>query len=174
MKKRWLSFTVLLFLSTIWFSCNKTEDGSYVEPITVSEKINGQWQILSLTMIDEAAKSAGIKPDEVPLTDQFSFNTFGITLNVDSENNATDYSISGNAPGLIAPAGYWALDSNFPRANGTPIVINLYTDAAKTQLANQISIASMPGGSEQMDIKLIHTSNGVAYVSYLYSLVPSN
>lgn len=162
---------MLFFLSTIWFSCNVNEDGSYVRPIKIYEKVNGTWQLLSLKMIDETAKSAGITPDEMSLTDQFTFNSFAITLNVDAENNATTYTVTGTAPELLESNGFWDLDNEFPLTDGTPVKIILYSDAGKTQKTNQVSVSSMPGAVDEMELKLTHYSNQVAYVSYLYKLI---
>ena len=171
MKKTRLLIIVLIFIPTLWYGCTKTDDGSYTAPITVNEKVNGTWNMFSIKMIDETAKSAAIKPDEVNLTDQFNFLGFAITLNVDEANKATTYAVTGEAPQLLAPQGFWALDTDFPPTDGTPVKINLYADAAKTQKTNQVSITTMPGALPEMELKLTHTSNQVAYVSYLYKLV---
>ena len=162
---------LLMVLPSLWVGCTKNDDGSFVEPITVYEKVDGTWNMLSLKMIDETAKAASIKPDEVVLTDQFGFAGFSISLNVDASNKPTNFTVSGTAPALLPTQGFWNLDKSFPAANGKPVVVNFYSDEAKTQLTNQVSITSMPGGSAEMELKLVHTSNGVAYVSYLYRLV---
>jgi hypothetical protein len=171
MKKTKLLIIVLIFMPALWYGCTKTDDGSYTAPITVYEKVNGTWNMFSIKMIDETAKSAAIKPDEVTLTDQFSFAGFAITLNVDEANNATTYVVSGAAPELLVPQGFWDLDTQFPQTNGTAVKINFYSDAAKTQKTNQVSITTMPGALPEMEIKLTHSSNQVAYVSYQYKLV---
>jgi hypothetical protein len=174
MENKKFLFIILLFLSTMWYSCNKTEDGSYVAPITVYEKVDGTWKLLSIKMIDETAKSANIKPDEVDLTDQFTFQTFSITLNVDAENKPGAYSVTGTAPALLEPNGFWDLDNAFPRTDGTAVKINLYSDAAKTQKTNQVSISTMPGAKAEMELKLTHISNKVAFITYQYKLVLAN
>jgi len=174
MEKKKIWIIMLCFLSTIWYSCNKTEDGSYIAPISVYEKIDGTWNLLSIKMIDETAISAGITPDEMTLTDQFTFQSFAITLNIDSENKSTSYSVAGTAPELLDPSGYWDLDTEFPHTTGDPVIINLYSDAAKMHKTNQASISTLPGANAEMELKLTHTSNQVAYVSYQYKLVLAN
>ena len=165
--------TVLILVSflTLLYGCSKTEDGSYTPPITVYEKIPGTWKLLSIKMIDETAKAAGIKPDEMLLTDHLNFQDFAITLNVDAENKPTTYVVNGNVPELLSPEGYWDLDAEFPFTTGVPIKISLYSDAARTQKTNQLSITSMPGSKSEMELKLTHTSNQVAFVTYLYNLI---
>ena len=140
MKKTRLLIIVLIFMPVLWYGCSKTDDGSFTAPITIYEKVNGTWNMFSIKMIDETAKSASIKPDEVTLTDQFSFAGFAITLNVDEANNPTTYTVTGTAPQLLLPQGYWDLDTQFPQTDGTPVKINLFADAAKTQKTNQVSI----------------------------------
>jgi hypothetical protein len=160
-----------LFLPAIWFGCNKTNDGSFVLPITVHEKVAGNWQLSSLQMIDETARKAGIMPDQIDLTSQLNFPTFKIALNVDGNNKATDFIITGNAPALINPAGYWDLDNSFPPTDGTPVNVILYSDAAKTARIGRLQISTMPGAKDEMVVKLTHTSNQVPYATYQYKLV---
>jgi len=171
MSKSKIFILALLLTSSLWMGCKKQDDGSYTAPITVYEKVKGTWNLSVVSMIDETARAAGIKPDEIVLTDQFNFKTFSIQLNVDDKNLSTTYAVNGNVPQLLAPQGYWALDSDFPQTNGTPLKINLYSDAAKTLMTNQLTISNMPGALSAMDLKLTHTSNKVAYVTYQYKLV---
>lgn len=161
---------IILFSLLMGYGCSKTEDGSYTPPITVYEKIPGTWQLLSIKLIDETAKSAGIKPDELILTEGLNFQSFAITLETDAQNQATTFAVTGDAPELLPLLGYWDLDSQFPLTDGTPVKINLYSDAGKSQKTNQLSITSMPGATAEMELKLVHTSNQVAYATYLYKL----
>lgn len=170
MKQNIKVFVCLLTFFTLWYGCTKTEDGEYTPPITNYEKVPGTWQLLSVKLIDETAKAAGIKPDEMTLTNQLNFQGFSLTLEVDANNKPVTYYVTGDAPELLTPQGYWDLDADFPQTNGTPVKINLYTDAAKTQKVHQLSITAMPGANAEMEIKLTHTSNQVAYVSYVYRL----
>ncbi|MDR3285945.1 MAG: DUF5004 domain-containing protein [Prevotellaceae bacterium] len=170
-KTKYLFGSLMLLLSLFLFTgCNDTDDGSYVSPITISEKTNGDWHLLSVTQIDETAKKAGLSPSEISLTDQFGFTTFGITLNVDNEGNPTSYAVSGSAPELFNEQGYWALDTDFPQTNGTPPAILLYEDAAKAHKNGKLSITSMPGAAPEMELKLTRTSNDVPFVSYQFKL----
>lgn len=170
MKKTKSIFLVLVVLLIAGYGCTETDDGSYTAPITVYEKIPGTWQLLSLKMIDETARAAGIKPDELVLTNQFNFQSFSIVFEVDENYNPTTYMVSGDVPELLAPEGYWNTDTEFPLTDGTPVKINLYSDAAKSQLTNQLSITAMPGATAEMELKLTHTSNQVAYATYVYRL----
>lgn len=162
---------LLFLLPSIWTGCTKQDDGSDVAPITVYEKINGTWNMFSLKLVDETAKSAGIKPDEMVITDQFNFQNFSITLNVDENKLPTTFSVSGDVPALLDTQGYWEIDKLYPATDGTPVVIYFYADEAKTQKTNQVSISSMPGATAEMELKLVHTSNQVAYLTYQYTLV---
>jgi|WetSurSiteA1Bulk_404760.scaffolds.fasta_scaffold01344_3 hypothetical protein len=170
MRKTKLAFITLLSFLSLWYGCTKTEDGVYTPPITVYEKIPGTWKMLSMKLIDETAKSAGIKPDEIVLTDQLNFASFEITLDENAQNQPTTFTVTGECPELLPSQGYWDLDSQFPPTDGTPVKINLYSDAAKTQKTNQLSITAMPGATAEMELRLTHTSNQVAYATYLYKL----
>ena len=68
-------FLMLLFAavatSFCFTACDDTEDGSYVPPITLGEKIAGQWQLSSITQIDESNAKT------MDLTGQFDFATLG-------------------------------------------------------------------------------------------------
>ncbi|MDR2065900.1 MAG: DUF5004 domain-containing protein [Prevotellaceae bacterium] len=168
---KYFNGSFLLFVAIFIFTgCADTDDGSYVSPITVSEKTNGDWHLLNLTQIDETAKKAGLNPSEMSLTDQFEFTTFGITLNVDDDGNPTSYAVSGNAPDIFNEQGYWSLDTDFPQTNGTPPTILLYGDAAKTQKTGKLSITGIPGATPEMELKLTRTSNNVPFVSYQFKL----
>lgn len=155
-------------------SCKKIENGNFVEPITLYEKIKGSWALADLIQVDETAKTAGIQPDQISLYDQFDFSTFEITLDVDADNRPTEYRVEGNAPELFPGNGYWDLDTDFPRAGGPTPVINLYSDVAKATLVGQLSIASMPGANPEMEMRLTRSTAGVAFVSYQYKLSKAN
>ncbi len=165
---------LMFLLPVMWSGCNKQDDGEVTAPITIYEKVGGTWNMLTLKMIDETAKSAGIKPEEMVITDQFNFGSFGLMLNLDESNQPTTFSVLGDAPELIIKEGYWDLDKSFPAADGTPIVITLYSDTEKTLAANQLQITSMPGATPQMELRLTHSSEGVAYMTYQYTLVSAN
>lgn len=163
---------LLLLLWLLPFSgCEPTtDDGSYTDPITLYEKIGGNWVLSGITQVDETAKTMGISPSEMNLTDQFSFKTFAINLTVDAGNKPTSYQVSGTAPELFPNQGYWELDTSFPFANATPPKALLYSDAVKTVKIGELSITSLPGSKQEMELKLTRTSKGVPFVSYVYSL----
>jgi hypothetical protein len=146
-----------------------TDDGSYVDPITLYEKIGGAWKLADIRQVDETAKAAGISPNEINLYAQFSFGRLSIELK--TENNLpVSYQVTGGAPELFPDAGFWQLDTEFPFANGTAPKILLYSDAAKTVKIGELSITSMPGAKAEMELKLTRTAKGVPFVSYIYSL----
>lgn len=165
-------FAFLLLIGILpWAGCTNTEDGKYVEPITLYEKIKGEWILTNLSLVDETANALGISPKEITLSDQFSFETFAMALNVDENNQPTTYQVSGTAPKLFPTDGYWNLNSPFPTTTGTSPVINLYADATKTTLTGQLSVITTPGSTAEMNLKLTRFTSGVAYVSYQYKLI---
>ncbi|MDL2212449.1 DUF5004 domain-containing protein [Bacteroides sp. OttesenSCG-928-D19] len=170
--KKTTKLIVFLLLACMFpfIGCNDTNDGSYVEPITLYEKVNGSWSLTGIVQIDETAKVSGIKPDEISLYDQFGFDSFSLSLNVDAQNRPTSYQVSGTAPELFSNSGYWDLDTEFPYASGAAPTINLYSDAGKTTLVGQLSIVSIPGATPAMELKLTRSSAGVVFVSYNYQL----
>ncbi|RQP07828.1 MAG: DUF5004 domain-containing protein [Parapedobacter sp.] len=170
-----LRIALLCFIGTLSFmSCHKIDDGSFVEPITLYEKVKGSWTLSDVLQIDETAKTAGIQPDQISLYDQFDFSTFEITLDVDADNRPTAYRVDGNAPELFPSSGFWDLDTDFPRAAGPAPVINLYSDAGKTSLIGQLNISAMPGANPVMDLTLTRKTAGVSFVSYQYKLSKAN
>jgi hypothetical protein len=172
-KNKYLFGCLLLFFMVLSLvGCEPvTDDGSYVDPITLYEKIGGNWKLSDVKQIDETAKAMGISPDEMNLTEQFNFQSFVIALNVSEDKNPTSYQVSGLAPELFPNSGFWDLDSHFPYADGTAPTVNLYSDEAKTKLTGQLSIVSLPGAKQEMELKLTRTSEGVPFVSYQYKLV---
>lgn len=167
-------FTVFLLL-TIMFSfvaCNDTDDGSFVEPITIYEKIRGNWKTTFVKQIDEVAKSKSESPSEMTITDLFNFSTFSIALNVDANNKPTEYKVGGTAPELFPKSGYWNLDYEFPNTNGTATKLNLYSDAAKTNKVGELSITATPGATSVLELKFTRKTQGTDFVSYVYNLSP--
>lgn len=155
-------------------SCNDTDDGSYVEPITLYEKVTGNWTLNNILQIDETAKVSGIKPNEISLFEEFNFNSFNLSLAVDNQNQPTTYQVNGTAPHLFPVSGYWDLNSSFPAASGSAPILSLYSDAGKSTLIGQLSIISVPGATPTMELQLTRKVNGVAFVSYNYQLSKSN
>ena len=59
MKTIRLSLAVLFTIALSLTSCTDTNDGTYVTPISISEKIQGTWAAISVKQTDETAKTAG-------------------------------------------------------------------------------------------------------------------
>jgi hypothetical protein len=161
---------LLLFMFLPFAGCEPvTEDGDHADPITLYEKIGGKWTLSNLRQVDETALAAGISPNEINLFAQFQFGTLAIELT--TENNLpTTYQVTGDAPELFPNVGYWKLNIEFPSADGTPPQILLYSDEAKTSQVGKLSIVSIPGARDEMELKLTRTTQGISFVSYLYTL----
>lgn len=162
----WLAFVMCFFA----LSCDNIEDGSYVDPITIYEKVNGNWQLANLKMVDEVAKANKIEPNEETLNSYFNYEDFKINFSVDENNKPTTYEVTGNVPPLFAPKGYWALSSDFQQTNDVATKIYLYSDAQKTQKTDELRIVSVPGKNKEMQFQLTRSSDGVAFVSYVFKL----
>lgn len=157
-----------LLVSRLCFTaCNGTEDGSYVAPITLSEKINGQWVLSSIKQVDEIASK------DIELTGQLDFMSFGIDLQADAENNPTTFSVTGNAPALLPASGNWEMEHPFTNSDGTPARIFLYSGADKSQKAAVLTVTATPGANRILEFKLTRKQKGQAFVSYIYNLVPA-
>ena len=166
-------YVFLLMVAVLPFvSCNDTDDGSYVAPITIYEKINGNWAVTSLKQVDEIAKANAQSPIEMTLTDQFSFSTFTINLNVDSNNEPTNYQIGGTAPKFFPSEGYWSLEYPFQNTDGSASIINLNSDASKDTQVDQLSVTAIPGSNKVLELKFSRKAKGVTFVSYVYQLSP--
>ena len=155
--------------------CDNTEDGSYVDPITIYEKVSGNWGLTNLKMVDVFAKANKIEPNEENLSTYFNYEDFKIKFNVDEKNNPTSYEVTGNVPPLFAPKGYWRLSTDFQPTNpGNPVKIYLYSDAQKTQKTDELRVGSIPGKNGEMEIQLDHASGGIVFVSYVFKLTAIN
>lgn len=139
------------------FSCNTVEDGSYVAPLTQYEKISGQWIVNSVTQTDE------LENKKMTLTNLFDFDTFGIHLNVDADNNPTSYNIEGNAPALIPTSGTWKLGNAFVNTDGSAPQIILNDNV-------YLTVTGVPGSKKELEYKLTRTQNGKPFVSYTYNM----
>jgi hypothetical protein len=168
MKKTSLILMFILVMQLI--GCNKTDDGVFTEPITMYEKMVGTWTISKVAQKDLIAIAASSKPDQILLTNKFDFKTFTITLNADEKFTPTTFEVGGTSPQLFLQSGYWKLNNPFPNTDGKPLVIELYSDEAKTVLIDELSISTVPGAKKTLVFDLIRESNGVAYVDYEYSL----
>lgn len=167
------SFILLaLFLS---YGCEKQDDGSYVPPYSVTEMIRGTWKLSTIKEIDEIAVTAGAKAkdSELSLTSKFKFSTFVITLNADSvkEFVPTTFKVEGESPSLFLKEGYWDLDQDYLKSDGMGNTIRLYSDAAKTNLVDELYLTKLPQGVNSMSFKFSRkTSDNTVFLSYLYEV----
>ncbi|WP_445730899.1 DUF5004 domain-containing protein [Mariniflexile sp.] len=161
---------VFVFFCLLVLGCSKTDDGSYVEPITVYEKMQGNWNLMNLRMVDQFAKTNGIQPSEQNLSALFNYDVFKIAFNVDANMLPTSYQVSGNVPPIFQLSGYWGLNTGFQPTNSGAIQINLYSDAQKTNRTDTLLLTSVPGSNEEMEVQLVRTSGGTPFVSYVFSL----
>jgi hypothetical protein len=161
-----LSMVLLLPLS----GCDPiTDDGSYIAPISLYEKISGIWNLTDVRQTDERTKAAGISPNEISLYAEFQFSTMVIELKAEG-NQPSSYTVSGDVPELFPKTGFWKLESEFPYADATAPTILLFSDAACTVKTGELGVASVPGAQPEMQLKLTRTSKGVPFVSYLFKL----
>ena len=167
-------FALILFLALQFTACTDTNDGSYVAPISIGEKIHGTWAAISVKQTDEIAKTAGQTPTDLGLSRQFNFTSFNVLFNTDDNNNPTSYNITGDAPALIPTSGYWSMPNLFINTDTTPNEIYLFTDQAKTQKIATLALSSIPGLLDVFEFKLTRRTNGVAFVSYTYRLCKVN
>lgn len=164
----------LAILCLFTFGCNDPDDGDYSDPITIYEKINGDWNLMNLKMVDEVAKASATEPSEENLSTYFNYENFKISFNVDEKNQPTTYLVSGDVPPLFAPSGYWKLSSDFQQTDASATKIYLYSDAQKTQLTDELRLTAVPGSNEEMEIQLVRTSNNVPFISYVFKLSAAN
>ena len=168
-------YWLAVFLCISLFGCTNTEDGSYVDPITLYEKVNGNWGLTNLKLVDEFALKNAIEPHEENLSTYFNYEDFKIKFNVDEKNQPTSYEVLGDVPPLFAPKGFWRLSSDFQQTNASgPVSIYLYSDAQKTQKTDELKLTSVPGNSDEMEFKLVHSSGGSTYASYVFKLTAIN
>lgn len=158
-------------LCPLFCACSE-DDGSFVEPISLYEKVAGNWKLTRIKQVDEIAANNGGSLKEMDLTG--FFDSFNISLNVDGVNNPTTYSIGGNAPALLPASGYWNLDRSFQKWDGTPTTLQLFSDAEHKNLIGKVSVTDVPGVSATLSLKLIRSSKGIPFVSYTYTLIPNN
>lgn len=164
------SIFLLVIMSLLAIGCDEFNDGSNVEPITLYEKVNGDWSLMNLKMVDEYAKVNKIKPDEQNLSTTFNYEDFKINFGVDESMNPTTYEVSGNVPPLFPPTGYWNLSSPFQPTNASALKIYLYSDAAKTQMTSELRLTSVPNSNGEMEFQLVRVSGGGAFISYVFKL----
>lgn len=138
-------------------ACDDTDDGSYVPPITLGEKIAGEWQLSTITQIDESDAKT------MDLTGQFDFATLGLSLNEDGT-----FAVSGSAPAFIPQSGTWRMANDFVSSDGTAAQIIMNDNVFLT-------VTAVPtGGTSHLKFKLTRKAKGIAFVSYEYDLVKVN
>lgn len=169
-----IKLLVVVFFGLLAFSCDKSDDGSYVEPITIYEKMQGNWNLMNLRMVDRFAKTNAIEPSEQNLSALFNYDTFQIVFNVDEHMQPTSYQVLGTVPPIFQLSGYWALNTSFQPTNSEAIQIQLYSDAKQTIKTDMLLLTSVPGSNEKMEVQLVRTSGGTAFVSYVFSLSSNN
>lgn len=165
-------FLAFIFLSAVvsFTACNDTDDGHFVEPITLFEKIQGEWIVKSVKQIDEIAKTNAQSPSEMTLTNQFDLSTFTIKLNVDNNNQPTSYEVGGTAPAFFPTSGFWSLDYPFPNTDASATVMILYSDASKTKETGTLTVTATPGATDVLELKFTRKTKGADFVSYVYNL----
>lgn len=161
---------LLAILSLLAIGCNEPDDGHHVDPITINEKIDGEWGLMNLKMVDEIAKAAKTEPSEQDISTLFNYDNFRIKFNVDEKMKPATYEVTGDVPPLFALSGYWALSSDFQQTNGEAVKIYLYSDAQKTIKTDELRLTSVPGSNEEMEIQLVRTSGGTPFISYKFKL----
>lgn len=161
-----------LMTGAFFVACNDSEDGSYVEPITLYEKLQGTWGLRTLQQVDEAGKASGAKYTTMDLTESFDFTSFGLELQLDEKKRPTSFTVKGNAPALFPTGGYWDLSNEFYNTDGSPTVMYLYSDAAKSQKIGQLTVSSVPGSTAILGLKLTRSLKGKVFISYNYELAP--
>lgn len=162
-----------LMTGALFTACNDTEDGSYVEPITLYEKLQGTWSLRTLQQVDEAGKASGAKYTTMELTQSFDFTTFKLNLQLDESRRPTTFQVSGDAPALFPTNGYWELSNDFYNTDGSPTVMYLYSDASKNQKTGQLTVSSVPGSTAILGLKLTRSAKGKVFISYNYELAPA-
>jgi hypothetical protein len=168
--KRTKNLLLLVFFALLFMMCEKTDDGEYVAPLTLYEKLAGQWNISSMKLVDEIAKASSIEPDDIELKTRFGFESFTITFNVDADSLPTTFQVGGDSPALFLKQGYWEMDIPFVHSDGTPSEIYLYADDARTDLKDKLIVTTLPGARPDLEFKLSRYTGSTVYVSYVFKL----
>jgi hypothetical protein len=140
----------------LFTSCATTDDGDYVAPIQLTEKIGGNWVLNTIVQTDETNAT------ELALTSLLGFDTFNLNL-----SEGGQFSVSGNAPKLLPTSGTWELDNNFVKSTGDAIQLILKGSEGIATL----TVTTTPGAKPELGFQLTRKQGGHAFVSYKYSLV---
>ena len=151
-------FVMLLMMgSFLLTSCDNTDDGSYVAPITLYEKIGGKWVLNTVTQTDESTSKT------MDLTSLFDFSSLVVNLNTDAKGEPSTFTVDGTAPEILPTSGTWKMENAFVNSDGSSAVI-LLNDHIK------LMVTSLPGNKKVLEFKLTRKFNGKAFVSYTYNL----
>lgn len=150
-----------LMVALLAASCSTIDDGDYVKPITLNEKIAGRWVVNSVVQTDES------NTQKMPLTNLLDFDTFVINLNADEDLTPTTFSVEGKAPTLLPLKGTWALDYDYTKSDATASHIVLTSDAGVIKL----TVTGVPGADRILEYRFTRTVNGQPFVSYTYNLM---
>lgn len=152
------AFVLLLALApaALFTSCAVTEDGDYVSPIQLTEKIGGNWVLNSIVQTDETNAT------DMTLTSLLDFDTFSINL-----EESGSFTVNGNAPKLLPTSGVWELDNNFVKSTGEAAQLLLKGSDGTTAL----TVTATPGAKPELGFQLTRKQNGQAFVSYKYNLI---
>lgn len=154
-------FLSFLIAAVVVTSCSITDDGDYVNPITLNEKISGKWVLNSIVQTDES------NAQTMALTNLLDFDTFVIKLDTDENNAPTTFSLEGSAPALLPLKGTWSLDYDYTKSDATATRIFLKSDTG----AATLTLTKVPGSDGILEYKLTRKVNGQPFVSYTYNLM---
>jgi hypothetical protein len=154
--------SLLFLIGSCFVSCNDTDDGSYVAPITLYEKVSGKWMLNSIKQVDE------ISSQSMALTSSLSFDSFAIDLNTDAKENPTTFTVEGTAPAILPTSGTWEMGNKFTNSDGTAAKILLHG----TNKTYTLTVTNVPGSDKVLEFKLTRKAKGKAFVSYVYNLIP--
>lgn len=187
--KYYLGCLLFLLLGFTFTGCEpSTEDGSYVEPITLYEKFGGSWNLLDLVVVDEnpingwntnlattptQEQKAPVK-SEMSMNGMMGFDSFVLKLDLSADRRPAAFSVESlvalDVFKLFPESGYWDLNLEFPTPSGEAPKILLYSDEARTDLLATVNVTSSPGATMQMEVKRTKLLGGKPYVSYVYKL----
>lgn len=151
-----LLLSLALVPTMLFTSCATTDDGDYVEPIRLTEKIGGSWVLNTIVQTDETNAT------EMTLTTLLGFDTFSLNLGEDGQ-----FSVTGQAPQLLPTSGTWELDNNFVKSTGDATQLLLKGSEGTATL----TITATPGAKAELGFQLTRKQGGQPFVSYKYSLV---
>lgn len=161
--KKTCLISLLLALTAVMglAACSTVDDGSYVAPIRLEEKIGGKWVLNSVVQTDESNAKT------MTLTGLLDFDTFVINLNRDSNGAPATFKVEGTAPKLLPVSGTWALDYPFTKSDGSATQLILNGEGGSQAL----TVTAVPGAGQALEFRLTRQVNGKPFVSYTYNLM---